>query len=394
MAGPFSSDFSADFGFLANASVIATQAAQTVSAHAAIAVKGVAVFTQTSQAIAAAGTIPIPILGTLAGAQSQTLHGTAVAVPLPDTAILSKIQGGNILSASAVADLNFHTASLAAIQSPQLLSSPAIPTPTPTPVVISVVTGSQADMLARLKAVLPLGWFPDSDTPVLDGLLSGIGSIWSFLWSLLIYVAQQRRIATATDINLDIISTDFLGQTLPRKSGEADAAFSARIRSSIFQEMGTRKAVSDALTLLNGATPTIFEPANANDTGGYGAAGTVVNTGLYYNTMGGWGSYNLPFQAFIQTNAPDTATVVGVQGYGSMSGNPVVIGGYGVGAIEYSPGVIGLLSASDEEVYNAINAVKPVATIMWVSTEGTALQPSTGDAVLDSNFILDVSRLS
>ena len=42
-------------------------------------------------------------------------------------------------------------------------------------------------MLARLKAVLPLRWFPDA-TPILDALITGLASTWSTLYAMLAYV--------------------------------------------------------------------------------------------------------------------------------------------------------------------------------------------------------------
>lgn len=261
--------------------------------------------------------------------------------------------------------------------------------------VLPSAVGSQADMARRIRAVLPTGWFAES-APVLDGVLAGLGSIWAFLWSLLSYVNQQKRISTATDINLDIISADFLGTSLPRKSGEGDALYRQRIKSSIFTEMGTRHAVSRALTLLTGSAPTIFEPRNATDTGGRGARGAVVNTGLGYGVAGGYGSYALPFQAFIQTNLPQVVGIAGVQGYGSAGRTfGSVVGGYNAGAIEYNIGSLALLSASDTEIYDVVNAVKPVATIMWVATDDTnPLTSPDGPPLLDISFVLDTSRMS
>jgi hypothetical protein len=264
------------------------------------------------------------------------------------------------------------------------------------------MVGDQDDMLGRLKAVMPDGWFPD-DSPVLDSWLSGLAAIGSWAWSLLDYVAHQRRITTATDVNLDLISSEFLGAGLPRRNGETDVSYRLRIKAAIFQEMGTRAAIRKTLTLLNGSAPTIFEPGNATDTGGWGGVGSLINTGLAYATStgqggaGGYGSYDYPFQAFIITNLPVTAIARGVQGYGrSTQGTAIpVIGAYGAGAIEYDSGIDELVSASDTDVYNAINAVKPVATIMWVATENTTTQPTPGGAPkLDIDFILNVSRLS
>ena len=81
------------------------------------------------------------------------------------------------------------------------------------------MTGDQQDMLARLRAVLPTRWFPDS-APVLDGLLSGLASGWSWAYQQLQYVKAQTRIATATDVWLDIIAHDFFGNRLVRRTGQ------------------------------------------------------------------------------------------------------------------------------------------------------------------------------
>ena len=71
-------------------------------------------------------------------------------------------------------------------------------------------------MSARLRSVLPTGWFPQSPppplpsaTPVLDGLLSGLGAAWSFCFDLLGETALQSRIGTATGGFLDLIAIDF-----------------------------------------------------------------------------------------------------------------------------------------------------------------------------------------
>jgi hypothetical protein len=176
--------------------------------------------------------------------------------------------------------------------------------------------GDQDDMLRRLKAVLPTGWFPD-DSPVADGLLVGSASIWSWAWSFLDYVSRQRRISTATDINLEVISSDFLGDGVPRHPKETDASYRARVKAAIFREMGTRKAVSNAVISVTGITPSIFEPARATDTGGYGAVGGTVGSGLAYGLAGGYGSYDLPFQAFIVAPRPGTSLGGRLQGYSS-----------------------------------------------------------------------------
>src|SRR5258708_34314097 len=103
------------------------------------------------------------------------------------------------------------------------------------------MTGDQLDMLARLRTVLPTRWFPDQ-APVLDALLSGLAAAWTWAYDQLHYVKAQTRIATASDIWLDIIALDFFGRHLVRRSGQSDAAFRARIQRELFRERGTRGA--------------------------------------------------------------------------------------------------------------------------------------------------------
>src|SRR5690348_16941119 len=97
--------------------------------------------------------------------------------------------------------------------------------------------GDQQDMLARLRAVLPTRWFPDQ-APVLDSISGGLASCWSWVYSLLQYVKAQTRIASASDIWLDIIALDFFGTRLVRRHGQSDAAFRSRIQREFFRERG------------------------------------------------------------------------------------------------------------------------------------------------------------
>jgi hypothetical protein len=103
------------------------------------------------------------------------------------------------------------------------------------------MTGSERDMLARLKAVLPARWFPDV-APVLNGLLAGIASAWAWSYSQLAYVKLQTRVATATDVWLDVIAQDFFGSRLTRQ-GRTDGAFRSSLQLELLRERGTRAAV-------------------------------------------------------------------------------------------------------------------------------------------------------
>lgn len=166
--------------------------------------------------------------------------------------------------------------------------------------------GDLTDIMGRLRAVLPVAWFPDpgvtettpettietytglqltdynsqpiiasaggttitaSNSPVLDGLLAGVASVWTFAYSLLQFVVQQARMATASGVFVDMIAWDFFGSWLTRRPTETDASLLSRIKKELFRQKATRAAMICALTDLTGNVPTIFEPAYPLDTG-------------------------------------------------------------------------------------------------------------------------------
>lgn len=213
-------------------------------------------------------------------------------------------------------------------------------------------TGSAADMSARLRMVLPGGWFGD-ETPVLDVLLGGLAALWAGLYALIAYVRSQARIATASGAFLDIAAQDYFGNALMRRAGETDTVFSARIRAGLLAPRATRAALIATLTTETGRAPVVFEPFNATDTGGYD-----TNT-LGYNTMGGYGSLALPYQVFVTAYRPVVTTVGNDGGYGTGPG------GYNTAPLAWSdlandPGLI-----TDSDIYAAIEAVLPVNAVAW-----------------------------
>ncbi|HEX3350119.1 MAG TPA: hypothetical protein VHS58_18675 [Acetobacteraceae bacterium] len=195
--------------------------------------------------------------------------------------------------------------------------------------------GSTQDVLARLKAVLPLRWFPDA-TPVLDGLLTGLASAGAALYGMLNYVQKQARIATVTDSFVDLAVQDYCGQRLFRRSGESDSAVRARLSREVVRLRATRGAMAAALTDLTGRTPTIVEPARAADTGGYGVA-------CGYGAAGAWGSAAMPFQCFVTAYRP----IAGAQ---LPPGAPPIEG-----------------SVGDAEILAAVAAVTPAGAIAWTA---------------------------
>lgn len=221
------------------------------------------------------------------------------------------------------------------------------------------MTGDQQDILSRLQAVLPTHWFPD-EAPILTGLLRGLASCWSWVYGLLQYVQTQTRIATATDIWLDVIAQDFFGARLIRRSGQSDELFRNRIQHELFRERGTRAGLISALQDLTGRTPLVFEPSLTMDTGGYGSlAGS--GGGVAYGAAGGWGSLDLPFQCFVTAFRPLDSGIAVVSGWG------VPAGAYGLGAIEYASLTMVQGQVTDADIFTAAADVLPVATIGWVS---------------------------
>lgn len=220
-----------------------------------------------------------------------------------------------------------------------------------------MATGDQQDLLARIKALLPNGWFRDA-TPVLDAVLSGLAYAFASVYSLTQYARLQTRIATATDAFLDLLSFDFFGSTLPRRSGESDDAFRARIQAELLLERATRKGLIRALELLTGRTPKVFEPSRPADTGGYNT------NSLGYCVAGGYGSLALPAQAFVVAYRPLGQGVPNVAGYGNPQG------AYNTGSqIEYaSPDMIAG-TVTDADIYATISSVAPAGTLIWTRIE-------------------------
>jgi hypothetical protein len=164
-------------------------------------------------------------------------------------------------------------------------------------------------------------------------VLTGFASVWASLYTLLIYVIRQSRIATATGVFLDMIALDFFQGRISRNKSEPDTHFRLRILTEILRPRATRAAVSQALTDLTGIRPIIFEPADTTDTGGYNRGG------VGYNVAGGWGDLDLPFQAFITAFRPSGGGISGVSGYGNIGLGITTtggLGGYGQGTIEWA----------------------------------------------------------
>ena len=220
-----------------------------------------------------------------------------------------------------------------------------------------MATGDQQDFINRLKAVLPAGWFGNS-TPVLDAVLNGIAWSLALVYGLAAYARLQTRIATASDGFLDLVSYDYFGPGLPRKPQETDASFRNRILAALLQERGTRRGLIRMLEMLTGRTPWVFEPARPEDTGGYDVGGCG------YDLAGGYGAIDVPYQAFVIAYRPTG------QGIPNMSGYDSGPGGYDVGGqLAYTDLSQMVGAVTDEDIYQAIDSVKPAGTTIWAQIQ-------------------------
>jgi hypothetical protein len=214
-------------------------------------------------------------------------------------------------------------------------------------------TGTQTDIVNRLQALMPHGWFPNGLSDIRDALLTGIANMLAFVYSLLAYVRLQTRVATATDGFLDMIAADFFGNGLLRQRNQLDASYRARIQAALFLERGTRNAVIRVLTQLTGRAPIVFEPQRPADTGSYGGPA------LGYGVAGGYGSLAYPYQAFVTAFRPKGFGIPSVAGYG------IPTGAYNTPSqAEYASAAMtsGVL---DADIYAAIDSVKVAGTLLW-----------------------------
>lgn len=212
--------------------------------------------------------------------------------------------------------------------------------------------GDQTDMFGRLKSLLPVGWFSDSN-PLLDALLWGYAQSIAWGYALYLYAKAQTRIKTASDSWLDLIALDFFGSNLIRYSAQTDTSYLNRILINIFRERTTRHGMEQVLFDLTGRSPVVIEPARPQDVGGLG-----INFYLGSSGPGLLGSVVSPYQAFVTVYRP--------LGMGAGSWPGIHTNWFGLGQTS------GLIPSSqmtpqvtDADIVAAIEATKPIATTVW-----------------------------
>jgi hypothetical protein len=212
--------------------------------------------------------------------------------------------------------------------------------------------GDQTDMFGRLKSLLPVGWFSDSN-PVRDALLWGYAQSIAWGYSLYLYAKAQTRIKTASDSWLDLIALDFFGNNLIRYSSQPDASYLNRILVNIFRERTTRHGMDQVLFDLTGRRAVIIEPARPQDVGGLG-----TNFYLGASGPGLLGSVVSPYQAFVTVYRPP--------GIGASNWPGIRTNVFGLGQTSgLTPSTQLSPQVTDSDIVAAIEATKPIATTIW-----------------------------
>jgi len=144
--------------------------------------------------------------------------------------------------------------------------------------------GTWQDHAQRIMDLIPDSWVGDTaklrGTGVLASVAQGVGMLTFQNYFAARYQQLQTRIATATDTNLDLISADLFGGTLPRLPNELDNAYRVRIQQHISPQatrFGMQLALQYLSNLLN-FTFAIVEDGNTYDCmslGTYGGLGTL-----------------------------------------------------------------------------------------------------------------------
>lgn len=259
------------------------------------------------------------------------------------------------------------------------------------------MTGDLADVTTRLRRVLPPTWFPSDDDkrPVLNSLLNGYATTGSFIYDLIQEIKKQARIATATGGFLDVASNDYFGTDLPRND-RTDEQFRSAILAELLAERVTRGALRQRIQRLTGKLPWVIEPQRPRDLGCYGSSLVAATAnpcrlayGVDQDTSSYYGSLNMPNQIMLIVRRKSGTGIPTVIGYRNLSDSLSAgsrAGAYYSKTATTQPGQpsFGLVPAkiewasyndivdfvSEEQVYQAINSVRPAGVTVWVKFEG------------------------
>ncbi len=234
-----------------------------------------------------------------------------------------------------------------------------------------MATGDQLDIFRRLKRNL-VQWFgkntitnsaQTSATPNLDALLFGLAKTESYIYSLITDLNLQTRIRTATGNNLDYISKDYLGTTLPRRAGESDTSFRNRILANLVQERATKAAMIAILTKLTGIAPTVIEGFDTGDT-------YAFDQNFYFDQNTGGYGWSKPYTAIIYATIPAPILTPFFGGYDISDLDASFWGGFGYdfewNNAYYDPSQETIIISASDIIY-AVENTKCYGTRMYLT---------------------------
>jgi hypothetical protein len=100
-------------------------------------------------------------------------------------------------------------------------------------------------------------WFGD-ENPFLEAILTGFGTVSSFIYCNLVFIKNQTRIQTSTGDFLDISKQDYFnGLARNRCPNETDDNFRQYILNTLIAPRLTIQAIIDRLFDLTGRTPIV-----------------------------------------------------------------------------------------------------------------------------------------
>lgn len=214
---------------------------------------------------------------------------------------------------------------------------------------VIVVLGTEHEKITNeLIELVPPSWTNTSAKQqggVFWALMSGIGLVLATISTIITQAKRQLRVKTASGNYLDIISQDFFGISvdgfLPRIPNEDDDGYRDRILAELLRIRGTVRGVSEAVTMVTDAAPSIFEPFNVVGTGGWG---------------GSFGGAFIPAMR-VRLHADNATQAVGA--FGDLGVNTAY--NFFITIIDNPKG------ASLETIAAIVKRVKPVGTIAHVS---------------------------
>jgi hypothetical protein len=218
-------------------------------------------------------------------------------------------------------------------------------------------------MLARIKRLLPSGWFGFDLTPILDSALEGPASALAFIYSIYAYAKLQTRILTASDGWLDLAASDFFGQQVVRAQNQSDTSFRANIIANLFRVRDTRAAVTAVLTAITGQVPLIVEPWRLADTGAWDVA-------MGYDVAGYWGGDELTYQSFVTAYRP-----AGIAN-ANLGGWDVPMSGWDAGTCFFAEDTLD--GITDADIIAAVESVRMAGTVIWLQIAAPPTAPNGG----------------